>query len=588
MSDPDQATEILAALLLRWEEGWGRGEDLLAEILCAECLEMTEQVQDRITALKKMAWMTRSESEPENSVQTSDPLLGRTLAGRYRIETLIAEGGFGRVYRAFDPELQRHVALKVPKANRISSPNKADQLLKEAQSAAKLRHPGIVAVHDVGREGGLVFIVADLIEGQTLADIIHGHRPKPLDAARIVAEVADALQFAHDQGFVHRDIKPANILIDNLGRPHVTDFGIAATVEQVSAGQAESSGTLAYMAPEQLGGETHLVGTRTDIHALGVVLYELLTGVNPFAAENPTLLREQIMLCQPRPMASNDGAIPDDLKQICLRCLSKHPSDRFSSMGELASALRSVPTTSRTSGRRWWLIAPLIAAFSVGAIWIGNGWFAGQNTQTASSVDSTVTLKSEDGVFVFDGKSRIVTPVVSFAPCTLEVWLRTTGDKQEQFVVGSDVPNFYGIGIGIKNNWPIVETIRGGFHVEQAITPGKWTHLAAVYGSQTTTLFLNGKKIGFGPATELPPQETHFVIGNVGEKHSNLFFQGQIRSVRISEGERYSGDFTPQLVFVPDTESPQATVLIFDGSKIQGGRVFDLSRNEKHGRWERP
>lgn len=587
MSDPRQPDEILAALLLRWEEAWERGEDLAAEILCADCPEMTEHIRDRITGLKKMAWMTKSQSQSEDSVEVPDPLLGRTLAGRYRIETSIAEGGFGRVYRAFDAELQRHVALKVPKANRISSPEQADQLLKEARRAAKLRHPGIVAVHDVGRDDGLVFIVADLIEGQTLAEIILGHRPKPLDAAQIVAEVADALQFAHDQGFIHRDIKPANILMDDHGRPHITDFGIATTVEQVSRGQAESSGTLAYMAPEQLGGETDLVGTRTDIHALGVVFYELLTGKNPFDAENPTLLREQIMFCQPGPIASDNGGSPSELRQICLRCLSKHPSDRFESMAELAAALRSVQSKSRASGRKWWLIAPLIAASLGAAIWIGSGWVTSQNSQTAS-IDSKVSLKSEDGVFIFDGKCRIVTPVVSFAPCTLELWLRTTGDKREQFVVGSDVPNFYGIGIGTKNNWPIVETIRGGFHVEEPIPPGAWTHLAAVYGGQTTTIFLNGKKIGVGPATQIPPQETHFVVGNVGKNHRNLFFQGQIRSVRISQGERYLSDFTPQLEFAPDTEARHSAVLIFDGSKIEGDRVVDLSGNGNDGRWERP
>ena len=268
MSDLHELDETLANLLMQWEEAWDRGEDIPAETLCVECPVLIERVRSRIAALKQMAWMTKSDVEPDSSGSHPDVLIGKTLGGRYRIETLIAEGGFGRVYRAFDPELQRHVALKVPKANRVSSSEQADQLLEEARRAAKLRHPGIVSIFDVGRDDGSVFIVTELIDGQNLAELIEQHRPEPQHAARIVADVADALQFAHEQGFVHRDIKQANILIDSHGRPHVTDFGIAATVEQIAQGDAVSSGTLAYMAPEQLAGETHLIGPRTDIHAL--------------------------------------------------------------------------------------------------------------------------------------------------------------------------------------------------------------------------------------------------------------------------------------------------------------------------------
>jgi len=572
-------------LLLRWEEAWEQGQDIPAETLCVECPDLVEQVRGRVAALKQMAWMTEPDNEPEHSVDEPDLLLGRTLAGRYRIETLIAEGGFGRVYRAFDPELQRHVALKVPKPSRVSSPQQADHLLEEARRAAKLRHPGIVSVHDVGRDDGLVFIVADLIEGQNLAEMIDGHRPAPCEAARIVADVADALQFAHGNGFIHRDIKPANILIDGHGRPHITDFGIAATVEQISKGEAATSGTLAYMAPEQLGGETHLIGSRTDIHALGVVLYELLTGKFPFVSETPHGLRDDVQFRQPQPMTMVDGVIPDDLQRICFRCLSKHPSDRFNSMAELATALRNAKAKQKTPGRTWWLVVPLIVVIVGMTIWIGKEWTSRPVNSTESAGESVKSLEPEQGTFVFDGKSRIVTPLVSFAPCTLEAWMRTTGDKSQQFIIGSDVPNFFGIGIGIKNNGPIVETIRGGFDIERHITPGQWTHLAAMFGTQETTLFLNGKKIGVGPATQLPTRSTHFVIGNVGEDHDRLFFHGQIRCVRISNGERYSADFVPDSSFAPDAaDAPHRAVLIFDGSKVDGDRVIDLSGEGNDGR----
>ena len=589
MSDIRQTDEILAALLLRWEEAWEQGEDIPAETLCLECPDLIEQTRGRIAALKQMAWMTQPENERRACVIEPDPLLGRILAGRYRIESLIAEGGFGRVYRAFDPELQRHVALKVPKLNRVSLPEQADQLLNEARRAAKLRHPGIVSIYDVGRDDGLVFIVADLIEGQNLADLIERKRPTPDAAARIIAEVADALQFAHDLGFVHRDIKPANILIDRHGRPHVTDFGIAATVEQISNGEFSTSGTLAYMAPEQLAGATHLIGHRTDIHALGVVLYELLAGKLPFAAKTPRDLRDNIHFRQPQPMTSNDVVIPEDLQQICFRCLSKHPSDRFQSMAELATEMRTAKTTQKIPKRMRWLVVPVVVAILGMMFWVMKDRTVRPTSSTETTVDLPLVLEPQQGTFVFDGTTRIITPIESFAKCTLEAWIRTTGDKSEQFIIGSDVPHCSGIGIGIKNNSPIVETVRGGFGIDKSITPGRWTHIAAVFGLKETTFFIDGKKTGVGPATQAPSCPTHFVIGNVGEDHDGMFFRGQIRCLRISQGERYSGDFEPESSFSPDdADAPHRAVLIYDGSKVEADQVIDLSGGGNDGRWESP
>lgn len=589
MSDSGQTDETLATLLMRWEEAWDQGQDIPAETLCAEFPDLTESLRGRIAALKKMAWMTKSESVPENDFNAPDPLLGRTLAGRYRIETLIAEGGFGRVYRAFDPELQRHVALKVQKSNRVSSPEQSNQLPEEARRAAKLRHAGIVSVHDVGRDEGLVFIVADLIEGQNLAELIDGHRPSPLDSARIIAEVADALQFAHEQGFVHRDIKPANILIDRHGRPHITDFGIAATVDQISKEGATSIGTLAYMAPEQISGETHLIGARTDIHALGVVLYELLTGRFPFASETPHGLRDAVQFRQPEPMTSADDAGPSDLQRICLRCLSKSPSDRFNSMEELATALRSAVSEAKPERRTLLIAFPLIVVTVGITVWFVIGLANRHTSSSKPEVKSPAILEPMAGTFEFDGKTRIITPLHSFAPCTLEAWFRKTDDRREQFLIGSDVPHNHGLGIGLNNNCPIVEVIHGGFNAEMPVTPGKWIHVAAVYGADETKLFVDGKKVAVGAATLKPPIESHFVIGNVGEDHKIMFFHGQIRCLRVSRGERYSEDFEPASSFVPDAaDAPHRAVLIYDGSKVEGERVVDLSGEGNDGVLARP
>lgn len=213
-------------------------------------------------------------------------------------------------------------------------------LLEEARKVAKLRHPGIVTVYDVGREDGSVFVVSDLIDGENLADRIARSKPSISETIGLVAEVADALGFAHDEGFVHRDIKPANILIDRQGKPLITDFGIAATVDDLARGRNITSGTLPYMAPEQVAGEIQLIDGRTDLYALGVVLYEMLTGRQPYQARTPTALREQILFRSPVPLRSVEPDISTELERVCLRCLSKHPADRFSSARDFAAELR--------------------------------------------------------------------------------------------------------------------------------------------------------------------------------------------------------------------------------------------------------
>jgi serine/threonine-protein kinase len=307
--------------------------------LCADQSELVEPLQHQIDRLKKMAWMTEEEGEDSVSA-TPDPLPGSVLSGRYRIEAPVGEGGFGRVYRAFDLELQRPVAVKVTRPERII-PTQGEGLLEEARRAAQLRHPSIVAVYDVGQDTGALFIVSDLIEGSNLAEVIATKRPSPQEAARLLADIADALQFAHEQGFIHRDIKPANILVDQRGRPFLTDFGLATSTDRISDMKDASSGTLAYMAPEQVAGENHLLGPGTDVHALGVVLYELLTGKHPFSSMTLNGVRESILFRIPEPVQAINPAVPAALARIVLRCLAKHPADRFRSASELAEALRT-------------------------------------------------------------------------------------------------------------------------------------------------------------------------------------------------------------------------------------------------------
>jgi serine/threonine-protein kinase len=190
----------------------------------------------------------------------------------------------------------------------------------------------------VGNEAGFCFIVFDLVEGTDLGRRIKESRPGWQEATRIVAQVASHLHYAHEKGFVHRDIKPANILLDETGNPVLADFGIAVTECELRHEAMTSTGTLAYMAPEQLTG-TGQVDHRTDVYGLGVVLYQLLTGTVPFTDQSLTGLRRRILTEAPQPVRSLNGAIPAPLEHICMKCLSKAARDRYASAKELAGSL---------------------------------------------------------------------------------------------------------------------------------------------------------------------------------------------------------------------------------------------------------
>lgn len=553
--------EKISDLLLQWEEAQERGEDLAAETLCADFPELTEIVAKRIAALRRMGWMTR----PQNSTNQPDPKVGTTLAGRYRIDELIGEGGHGKVYRGFDPELQRPVAIKLPNDRRLNT----SDLLEEARKVARLRHPGIVTVYDVGQHEGEPFIVSDLVSGTTLCE---AGPFTPQEAAYLIAEIAESLHAAHEQGFVHRDIKPANILIDQQGRPLLTDFGIATASGEA---QAQIAGTLPYMAPEQLGDAPAKGDARTDIWSLGVVLYELLTGKLPFDDPSPAKLSEQIRNHVPLPPRGINANIPPALEAVVLKCLAKAPEERYETAIQLAHELRTVGRSRRTL--RWVMLAVVFLAFvTLVGMAVRQHW---SSAPTATTI-STAHLEGMN----FDGRTRIITPLTSFAPCTLEAWVAFTGDPSTQYVVGSDAPNFFGIGFGIEENHPNVETIRGGFRLNDRILPaGEWTHLAVVYGSSETRLYINGTLASVGPPTEVPKQATPFVIGNVGEQHQHMFFKGNIRSVRISGGERYNDAFDPQPKLLPDSTA----VLIYDFEQSAGEVIDDLSGKGNHGRREK-
>jgi serine/threonine protein kinase len=289
---------------------------------------------------------TQSFRESPGAASVSYSRLHPTKIGRYTIVKRIGEGGFGQVLLAYDDDLDRPVAIKIPRPDRVSPAHDVDAFLNEAQILANLDHPHIVPVHDVGRtEEGQVFVVSKFIKGSDLRARTDQARPSFHDSAELIATIAEALHYAHTRGLVHRDIKPANIVIDDSGRAFVADFGLALTDEDFGRGGG-MAGTPSYMSPEQARGEGHRVGGRSDIFSLGVVFYELLTGRRPFIAkaadddEALTELLDLIATTEARPPRQIDDTIPKELERICQKALSKRASERYSTAKDMAEDLR--------------------------------------------------------------------------------------------------------------------------------------------------------------------------------------------------------------------------------------------------------
>lgn len=378
-----QSTARVRRLMDHWEAECDKGHILSAEELCLNDMDIIDRVRDQIESLKSMTNIMFQMNSPEalqdqsqnHTLEELPPTIAsgytdvdivaaeglglitddnrkrildnpKILIGRYYLESFLAQGGHGQVWRGFDPELQRRLAIKITRPERMNRLNPQQKyveqyrFLEEARKAARLNHPGIVTVFDVGIEDNLAFIACELIEGEDLSQLLRQRKPTFAESVRMCIEIAEILQVAHDEGFIHRDIKPANILIKKTGQLVISDFGIAATLEDMDRENGTVVGTPSYMSPEQALGRRDQFGAGMDIYSLGVIFFELLTGTLPFSHESTVELLKLIVDKPPAAPTSIDPLIPPALERVCLKALSKSPEDRARSGQEFADSLR--------------------------------------------------------------------------------------------------------------------------------------------------------------------------------------------------------------------------------------------------------
>ena len=378
-STPDEHEQQLDAIIAAYYRAVEAGANVDQKEFISQHPEFQRELSEFFASLGMFPT-----SAPESCADPAlEPTLTSVVAGRdksatgfvvryfgeYEILEELGAGGMGVVYKARQSKLKRIVAIKMIRSGELASSQDVQRFEAEAKAAARLSHPGIVSLHEVGIHHGHHFYTMDYVEGGSLSQL---HRDKPIEsrrAATLVRGLAESMSYAHEQGIVHRDLKPANILLTTEGTPRITDFGLAKRMrteeESYAPTMTESGqilGTAGYMSPEQAAGKSQLVGPPADIYSLGAVLYALLTSRAPFVGETPSQTILQVLHNEPVSPRALNADVPRDLETICLKCLQKEPHKRYGTAKGLADDLtlylegkpvRARPVSSVERGWRW-------------------------------------------------------------------------------------------------------------------------------------------------------------------------------------------------------------------------------------------
>lgn len=364
------------------------------QVRCPTCHECCVVPDDEATAEILCDCGTKFSLAMDKTKPFAPP---KKMIGQFQVIDHLGSGGFGDVWLAKDTILDRLVAVKVARADCFDSSD-ADIFFREARASAQLKHPNIVGVHEVGRDGEKLFIVSDFIRGATLGEHLADKRFSARESAELCATLAEGLHHAHQSGVVHRDLKPPNILLDLDGVPHIADFGHAKRDQGEVTVTLDGSvvGTPSYMSPEQANGEVQKTDHRTDVYSLGVILFLMLTNELPFRGHYRMLLVQIINDAPPR-LRRLEGRVPRDLETICLKCLEKRPENRYATAAELTADLRRwlahepiVAKPPGVAGRllRWSQRKPAIAALTAvlaTVTFIGSSAFAWQYQKTVTA-----------------------------------------------------------------------------------------------------------------------------------------------------------------------------------------------------------
>ncbi len=365
---------------------------------CNRLLEICNSIDDEAETLAEQRLITvtcpdcgtvstQKDLEP-TAIYSKTPDLRQKQVGHFTLIRTLGQGSAGEVWLAEDINLSRQVALKLPR----SPDQETMSLLFEAKTAASLRHPHIVSVHEVGTEGDQVFIASEYIDGLTLRDFLTQGKPPVARTVELLTQIARALHYAHQQGIVHRDVKPANILLNRQGQPYVADFGLAKHLDADAtlSGEGQVVGTAKYMSPEQASGRTRETDARSDLYALGVIMFEMLTGDVPFRGNARAILDQKVNQDPPSPRILYPS-LPKDLETICLKCLEREPGKRYATSEEFAEELgrfaagepiRARPISRVERSWRWCrrrpvlsgLVASLFLSLTFGLLAVTMAW----------------------------------------------------------------------------------------------------------------------------------------------------------------------------------------------------------------------